>query len=127
MRLRGLLVDYGGVLTDGPLPAAAVRRARSAGIATALVSDAHVVPADVAALFDAVVLGPSLGVRKPDPEVFRRAARQLGLTPAECVVVDDHPANVRGARAAGAVVIHHVDAETTVDELEVLFEGLIAD
>ena len=74
MALRGLLMDYGGVLTDGPELAAAVRRARAAGIATALVSDAREVPAAVAALFDAVVLGPALGVRKPDPEVFRRAA-----------------------------------------------------
>ena len=120
MALRGLLMDYGGVLTDGPELAAAVRRARAAGIATALVSDAREVPAAVAALFDAVVLGPAL-VRKPDPEVFRRAAAQLGLTPAECVVVDDHPANLRGARSAGAVVVRHVDAATTVEELDVLF------
>ena len=121
MALRGLLVDYGGVLTDGPEPAAAVRRARAAGIATALVSDAHEVSAEVAALFDAVVLRSALGARKPDPEVFRRAAARLGLKPQECVVVDDHLANVRGARAAGAVVIHHTEAATTVDELCVLF------
>ena len=105
--LRGLLMDYGGVLTDGPELASAVRRARAAGIATALVSDAHQVPTAVAA--------------QHDPEVFRRAAAQLGLTPAECVVVDDHPANLRGARAAGAVVVRHVDAATTVDELGALF------
>ena len=121
MALRGLLMDYGGVLTDGPEPADIVRRARAAGVATALVSDAHEVPAEVAALFDAVVLGPTLGVRKPDPEVFRRAAARLGLTPRECVVVDDHLANVRGARTAGAVVVHHTDAAATVDELCVLF------
>jgi HAD superfamily hydrolase (TIGR01509 family) len=120
--LRGLLMDYGGVLTDGSEPIAIVRRARAAGIATALVTDAHEVPAEVAALFDAVVLGPALGVRKPDPEVFRLAAARLGLTPQECVVVDDHPTNARGARTAGAVVVHHTDAATTVDELRVLFD-----
>ena len=121
MALRGLLVDYGGVLTDGRDVAAAVRRARAAGIATALVTDANEVPEEVAALFDVVVLGPTLGVRKPDPEVFRRAAVRLGLTPQECVVVDDHLANVRGARAAGAVVVHHTDACATLEELQVLF------
>ena len=120
MALRGLLMDYGGVLTDGPELAAAVRRARAAGIATALVSDAREVPAAVAALFDAVVLGPALGVRKPDPEVFRRVAAQLGLTPAECVVVDDLAANIRGARAAGAVGVLHDDPDTTIADVEIL-------
>jgi hypothetical protein len=37
------------------------------------------------------------------------------------VVVDDHPANLRGARSAGAVVVRHLDAATTVEELDVLF------
>ena len=113
-------MDYGGVLTDGPEPAAAVRRARAAGVATALVSDADEVPAAVAALFDVVVLGPTLGVRKPDPEVYRLTAGRLGLTPQECVVVDDRLVNLRGARLAGAVVVHHHDAASTVEELEVL-------
>ena len=66
MALRGLLMDYGGVLTDGPQPADVVRGHAQRVIATALVSDAHEVPAAVAALFDAVVLGPTLGVRKPE-------------------------------------------------------------
>lgn len=118
--LRGLLMDYGGVLTDGEPVLEAVRRARAAGIATALVSDARAVPPDCAALFDLVVLGAALGPRKPDPEVFRQVAARLGLSPAECVVVDDVPANVRGARAAGAVVVLHRDAAQTAAELAVL-------
>ena len=102
MPLRGLVMDYGGVLTDGAAPLDLVRRARAAGCPTALVSDAHSVPDEVAALFDVLVLGPALGVRKPDPEVFRRTAERLGLTAAECVVV------------------HHVDADRTVDEVQIL-------
>jgi HAD superfamily hydrolase (TIGR01509 family) len=115
-------MDYGGVLTDGDAPLDLVRRARAAGRPTALVSDAHSVPDDVAALFDVLVLGPALGVRKPDPEVFRRTAERLGLAPEECVVVDDVPANLRGARAAGAVVVLHVDPDRTVDEVRVLLD-----
>ncbi|MFC4944061.1 HAD-IA family hydrolase [Pseudonocardia sp. GCM10023141] len=118
--LRALLMDYGGVLSDTPELAGLVTRARAAGIATALVSDAHAVPDRIAALFDVVVLGPALGARKPDPEVFRRTAAALGVTAAECVVVDDQPGNLRGARAAGAVTVRHHDQETTVFEVEVL-------
>lgn len=113
-------MDYGGVLTDGPGPGELVRRARAAGHPTALVSDAHAVPDECAALFDVLVLGPAIGVRKPDPEVFRRTARLLGLDVTECVVVDDLAVNIRGARAAGAVVVHHVDAATTVAEVQLL-------
>jgi HAD superfamily hydrolase (TIGR01509 family) len=120
--LRGLVVDYGGVLTEGPEVLDVVRRARAAGRPVALLSDAHAVPEECAAAFDVVVLGPALGVRKPDPEVFRRAAGRLGLAPQECVVVDDAVANVRGARAAGAVVVHHVDPAATVAEVEILLD-----
>ncbi|GAA1302540.1 HAD-IA family hydrolase [Pseudonocardia xinjiangensis] len=122
MPLRGLLMDYAGVLTDGPDLLALVERARLAGVATALVSDAHEMPGECAALFDAMVLGPALGARKPDPEVFRRAAELLGLPVGECVVVDDQIGNIRGARAAGAVVVHHRDAATTAAEIEILLD-----
>ncbi len=118
--LRGLMMDYGGVMTDGPAMVDAVRRARASGIRTALVTDAYAAPDGCADLFDVIVAGPVLGARKPDPELFRLAAARLGLSPAECVVVDDSPANVRGARAAGSVVVRHVDAATTVGELDVL-------
>lgn len=118
--LTGLIMDFGGVLTDGRELADLVRRARAAGRATALLSDAYAVPPEFAELFDAVVLGPELGVRKPDPEVFRRVARLLGLVAGQCVVVDDLARNVRGARAAGAVGVLHVDAATTVAEVEIL-------
>jgi HAD superfamily hydrolase (TIGR01509 family) len=118
--LRGLVMDYGGVMTDGPRMEEAVRRAHASGVATALVTAAHAVPDACAALFDLVVLGPALGVRKPDPEIYRRVAARLGLDPGACVVVDDVPANLRGARAAGAVIVHHHDVDATLAELEAL-------
>lgn len=117
-----LIMDYGGVLTDGGAMLDLPRRARAAGIPTALLSDAHVVPDAVRALFDLVVLGGAAGVRKPDPEVFHRVAAMLGVRAADCVVVDDLPGNVRGARAAGAVVVCHTDPDVTVGEVEVLLD-----
>jgi hypothetical protein len=38
------------------------------------------------------------------------------------VVVDDLARNVRGARAAGAVVVHHVDVARTIAEVEILLD-----
>jgi FMN phosphatase YigB (HAD superfamily) len=118
--VRGLIMDYGGVLTDGGAVLDLPRRARVAGCPTALVSDADAIPDAVAALFDVLVLGPAVGVHKPDPEVFRRTAALLGLDPQQCVVVDDLARNVRGARAAGAVAVLHDDPDTTVAEVEIL-------
>jgi len=119
-RVRGLILDYGGVLTDGPEMAGLPGRARAAGLRVALLSDAPSVPEEFEGHFDAVVLGGATGVRKPDPEAFRRTAELLGLEPGECVVVDDLPVNVRGAGAAGAVGVRHTDPESTLRELDVL-------
>jgi putative hydrolase of the HAD superfamily len=115
-------MDYAGVLDDGPDLLDLVRRAHAAGVPTALVTDALAVPDDCAELFDVVVLGPAIGVRKPDPEVFRRVAALLGRSPAECVVVDDSPRNVRGARSAGAVAVHHQRGSSTLTDLEILLD-----
>ena len=120
MTRRGLIMDYGGVLTDGVDVLDLVRRARAAGLPTALVSDADAVPDAVAALFDVLVLGPAVGVCKPDPEVYRRTAALLGVRADDCVVVDDLSRNVRGAREAGAVAVLHDDPATTVAEVEIL-------
>ena len=42
---------------------------------------------------------------KPDPAVFLRAARELGVTPVECVVIEDSLAGVKAARAAAMRVV----------------------
>lgn len=102
-----------------------VRRARAAGLRTALLSNSwgdHYPKELWDDLFDAVVISGRVGMRKPDPRIFVYVAEQLGLTPAECVMVDDLPHNVRGAVAAGMVAVRHTDAPTTMAELEALFE-----
>jgi sugar-phosphatase len=42
---------------------------------------------------------------KPDPEPYRLAIEELRLRPEECVVVEDAPAGIESARAAGAKTI----------------------
>ena len=45
--------------------------------------------------------GQALGRPKPAPDLFLHAARQLGVLPGDCVVIEDSAAGARAARAAG--------------------------
>ncbi|MFT4192684.1 MAG: HAD family hydrolase, partial [Comamonas sp.] len=56
----------------------------------------------LAPLLDAILVSEAEGVHKPDPLIFQRALRALGLAAHEAVHVGDHPVNdVAGAHAAG--------------------------
>jgi pseudouridine-5'-monophosphatase len=59
------------------------------------------------ALFSAVVLGddPRIKAPKPAPDIFLLAAEDLGAEPSQCLVVEDSPAGVQAARAAGMQVV----------------------
>ena len=46
-----------------------------------------------------------LGILKPDPRAFGRAAGELGLAADQIVFLDDMPANVEGARQAGLIAV----------------------
>ncbi|GAA0526992.1 haloacid dehalogenase [Saccharopolyspora subtropica] len=129
MELKGLLLDYAGVLDDpghastGVPPLLEVaRHVRRSGIGIAVVSNAARLPDPaVADVFDAVVLSGAVGVAKPDREIYVLAARRLGLHARQCVFVDDLHHNVAGAVDAGMVGVHHRDVDSTVTELAVLF------
>lgn len=101
-----------------------IRELRGRGLKTALLSNSWDVTGypreDFPALFDAVVISGEVGLRKPDPAIYRLAAERLGVQPAECVFVDDLAGNVRAAAAVGMVGVHHHDPVATVAELEVL-------
>ena len=51
--------------------------------------------------FDAIADGNQITHSKPDPEVFLLAAKLLGLSPTECLVVEDADAGVDAALAGG--------------------------
>jgi beta-phosphoglucomutase len=52
-------------------------------------------------LFDALSDGHSVERQKPAPDLFLHAAAQLGLSPADCVVVEDAAAGIEAALAGG--------------------------
>jgi putative hydrolase of the HAD superfamily len=102
-----------------------VRAARREGVRTGLVSNSwgqeRYDRASFPELFDAVVISGEVGLRKPEPEIYRYAAEQLDLAPEQCVFVDDMSHNVIGAQAVGMVAIHHTSYDETLRELQNLF------
>lgn len=58
-----------------------------------------------AASFDVCVNGLQVERKKPDPAIFLLAIDRLGLTPAECLVVEDAPSGIQAAKAAGALCL----------------------
>ena len=80
----------------------------SAGFAMAIGSSAPrenldliVDAADIRRFFAGMVDGSMVRRGKPDPEVFLLAARACAVDPRRCVVIEDAPAGVQAARAAG--------------------------
>ena len=56
--------------------------------------------------FEAIAVSGELGVRKPDPAIFRHVLRALSVTPAAAVYVGDSlEADVAGAKAAGMAAV----------------------
>jgi len=115
------------LLTVGPDEAmiGAVRAIRRSGVRTGLVSNSWGLggyPPDLLReLFDAVILSGEVGLRKPDPEIYRLGARELGVEPAECVFVDDLPVNLVPATGLGMIGLHHTDPAHTLAALGRLF------
>ena len=55
--------------------------------------------------FAAEICGRDLARGKPDPEIFRLAAAELGVAPDQCLVIEDATAGIMAARAAGMTAL----------------------
>lgn len=75
---------------------------------------------DVASLFEFVLESSKVGVRKPEPAIYRMACDQLGVTPGETVFLDDLGINLKPARALGMATIKVDDPDVALQELEAL-------
>ncbi len=54
-----------------------------------------------ASAFDATIDGTEVNHKKPNPEIFVKAAMKLGLKPEECLVVEDAINGIEAGKAAG--------------------------
>jgi FMN phosphatase YigB (HAD superfamily) len=65
------------------------------------------------------------GMRKPDCEAYLEAARRADVPPAQCVLIDDQPRNIEGARKAGfgAAILFPGSSAALRSRLEEFFAG----
>ncbi len=75
--------------------------------------------AEVMALFDHVIESAKIGLRKPDPRIYRMMTDALGVDPARCVYLDDLGVNLKPAREMGMTTIKVLNAPQAIAELEV--------
>lgn len=67
--------------------------------------------------FDDLISAHMVKNGKPKPDVYLYAAERLGLSPAECIAVEDSPNGVRSASAAGCKTVMIPDLTEPDEEL----------
>lgn len=89
-----------------------VEQLRDAGVPISVASSSHRIWVDAALsgaglheYFEQTTAGDEVSMGKPSPEIYLKAAEKLGLDPSECIAIEDAPAGVESARAAGMKVV----------------------
>lgn len=120
-----------------PMPGAveAINAARDAGLRVAIASsssheliDAVVDRLGIGPLVDGVCSADDEILGKPDPGVYRSAATLLDAAPDECIAVEDSPAGVRSALAAGLLCVavrSHGPLSDDISGAEVVLDSLL--
>ena len=78
-------------------------------------------------MFDSIIFGQEVSESKPSPQIYLLAARELEVTPNDCLVIEDSPLGVEAAKTAGmkclAIANTHPrqklqEADKVIDSLE---------
>lgn len=115
--------------------------AKAQGMKTAVASSTEYRKVDqiltdvgIISYLDVVVSGEAFEKSKPDPSIYLKTARLLGVDPSECVALEDSTVGITAAHRAGVVVIALKDdrfgfdrslADGEIDSLSE-FEGCFA-
>ena len=131
-RAHGLEVDGAAVMAaiaaaGVPRPAMleAIRRLRAHGLRVGALTnnwrrdgpEDDIIPHRLREHFDVFVELRLVGLRKPDPRIYRLACERLGVEPARIAFLDDIGANLKAARALGLATIKVGDPVVALREL----------
>jgi beta-phosphoglucomutase len=105
-----------------------VEACRTAGIKTALGSASKnsmtiLEKLHITHLFDVIIDGNKVTKAKPDPEVFLKGAKELGIEPKYCVVFEDAIAGVEAAKAGGMKAVG-IGKPAVLHEADLVVSGL---
>ncbi|MXY36377.1 MAG: HAD family phosphatase [Dehalococcoidia bacterium] len=99
---------YASVETALPGAVELVRGLKAIGLPLAVASSSHRANVEVclerlgiADAFDVIVAGNDITHGKPLPDIYLRAAGLLGVAPRDCLAIEDAPAGIQAAHAAG--------------------------
>ena len=131
-RLRALFFER---LERNPPMIELVRELRGDGIRAALLTNnvrewevrwRAMLPVDE--LFEVVVDSGFVGMRKPDPGIYRLTCERLGVAPARCLFVDDVEPNCAAAAELGMSAVLFRSNEQAIAEIrEALGEAQLSD
>lgn len=76
----------------------------------------------IMARFDHVVESSKVGVRKPDPAIYRMMCDALGVAPAACIYLDDLGINCKPAAGLGMHAIKVTSGEQALADLSAALE-----
>lgn len=68
-------------------------------------------------LLDGMLVSGEEHLLKPSPEIFQRLVDRFGLTPSECLFIDDNAANVEGSIAFGIPAIRFFGVDSLREDL----------
>lgn len=109
---RYFVESLSSVTPEALLPGALhiLQELKNRGIKTAVASNSRnavtiIRQVQIEKLLDAIIDGYQIENSKPDPEVFLLAAKNVGIPPAQCLVVEDAIAGIESARRAGMNVL----------------------
>ena len=74
--------------------------------------------AEVMVLFDHVIESAKIGLRKPDPRIYRLMVETLKVDPKACVYLDDLGVNLKPAREMGMSTVKVTSGAQAIAELE---------
>ena len=127
---REIMTRIAGASEPRPTMFEAIGRIRAHGLKTAALTNNWIGGWDgrkaIHSFFDVFIESSIVGIRKPDPRIYRLACEQLSIEPHQAVFLDDIGHNLKPARELGMMTIKVADPTQALRDLETVLGSPLA-